>query len=101
MEIVSHDSYNSTPHRGGSELEWTRVYFPYGKLAHFREAGLGCPVVRFRYGDLVDGTFGTGSQEEYDTAGALPLCRHCWHIRELYANHPDPRLGMGHGVEMT
>lgn len=103
MSIVSHDSYDSSPPRGGSELTWTRIYFPHGKLAHYREAGSTCPVILRAYDLYVDLTpaLGTGTQDEHDTAAAMPLCRDCWAVREMYANHPDPRLGRGHGVEMT
>jgi hypothetical protein len=87
---LSADSYDSSRPRGGTELTWTRVFFPYGKLAHFKECGAACPVLRRDYVDL-SLLPGTGSQQEYDEAEALPLCRHCFRTRELYANHPRTR----------
>lgn len=100
MEVISHDSYNSSPHRGGTELAWTRVYTYYGKVAHLKELAASCKYLMWMDCDLAY-LLGTGSQDEFEKAAAMRLCRECFRIRELYANHPDPRLGMGHGVEMT
>lgn len=95
---MSADSYDSSPPRGGGPLHWTRVYLPYGRTAHLLEVGSGCPVVCSHYNREF---LGTGSQEEYDRAAAKRLCMSCFRVREHYANHPDPRLGSAHGVEMT
>jgi hypothetical protein len=98
------DAYDSTQSRATSP-PWTRVYRLGGKYAHYEESGTTCPIVN-RYlpvdtgwgGD--NGWYGTGSQEEYGEAQALPLCLICFRRRESYS--PDlRRLGAGHGEEMT
>jgi hypothetical protein len=94
---VSVDSCNSAPPRPGGPLAWTRVYLPRGHKAHLKEV-LSCPVNQ-DHGD--EDFIGTGSQDEYDRAARMPLCLWCWRVQGHYANHPDERLGSGHGVEMT
>lgn len=95
---MSVDSYNSAPPRPGGPLVWTRVYLPCGRRAHLLEVGSGCPVV---WAHERSDFLGTGYQAEYERAAAKPLCRDCWRVQGHYANHPDERLGMAHGVEMT
>jgi hypothetical protein len=80
-------------------LAWTRVYRRRGREAHLREltAFTGCGGPRFSRD--WDGWLGTGCQEEYEHAAALPLCRRCFAYREHRLD--DERLGTGHGKEMT
>lgn len=78
---------------------YTRVYRRRSREAHLREAvtftGCGGPRA-FRDWN---GWLGTGSQEEYERAAALPLCGTCFRWREAALD--DPRLGTAHGKEMT
>jgi hypothetical protein len=60
----------------------TRVYTPYGKMAHLLPLGdratAGYPVALCRRSPaLFDSWLGTGSQGEYEKAAALPLCKRC------------------------
>lgn len=99
---LSHDSYDGGPARPSMEPVYTRVYRPRGKVAHLWELIFGCPVVgRLPSPDWFDRTswLGTGNQEEYEQAAKKPLCRECFRRRE--AGFTDPRLGAGHGTEMT
>jgi len=62
--------------------ERTRVYTPYGRMAHLLPLGalvsFGSPVALCRRSPaLFDSWRGTGSQAEYDKAAALPLCQRC------------------------
>ena len=97
------DSYDGAPrdHTGGPS--WTRVYRKGDRYAHLRADGAD-----FIACDPPDGTgplydagtwYGTGSQAEHEKAAAKPLCPACFRVRELQI--PDPRLGRGHGTEMT
>jgi len=77
------DAYDSTPPRG-SRPEYTRVYLLGllgGQEAHLDEAvswtGCGGHAAGCR-----DRWLGTGSQDEYETAARLPLCRACFAWRE-------------------
>lgn len=100
--MTSPDSYDGGPVRPGLEPVYTRVYRPHGKIAHLWELAGGCPVMnRWSDPDWLDreSWLGTGSQEEYEHAAKLPLCTDCFRRRE--AGGLDPRLGAGHGVEMT
>lgn len=69
---------------------YTRVYTPQGRVAHLmRPYGAGgecttlCPVVPVVAwpGEWL----GTGDQEEYERAEALPLCAVCGHLAGIGA----------------
>lgn len=92
------DTYDSTMQRGTGPV-YTRIYRKRGRYAHLRELASSCQVLRQWWYIHDDGWLGTGSQAEYERAEALPLCPWCFRARE--ARLPDPRLGAGHGVEMT
>ena len=73
-------AYDSTPPRG-SRPDHSRVYLPGGREADLAEAvcWTGCGG---RAASRRDRWHGTGSQEEYETAKRLPLCRACFGWRE-------------------
>ena len=50
-----------------------RVYLPGRKVAHLTDQG----TVSYCRIWSPAGFWGTGSQEEYETAAALPLCKSC------------------------
>lgn len=56
--------------------ECTRIYVPTGKVAHLRTpwASHGQPLCP---ADPAWAWRGTGSQEEYEHAATLPLCKRC------------------------
>jgi hypothetical protein len=94
--VSGEDEFDSTSPRG--ELVWTRVYLPYGRLAHLREIHSQCRV-RYRDDEPSERWLGTGTQEEYEHAAELPLCLECFRAREA-GTMADPRLGRAHGVDM-
>ena len=51
----------------------TRVYTPEGKFAHLTTQGT-VTLCGLWY---PEGLWGTGSQEEYEKAAALPVCKPC------------------------
>ena len=51
-----------------------RVYTPKGKVAHLTQQGT-ITLCRLWY---PEGLWGTGSQEEYEKAAALPTCKTCY-----------------------
>jgi hypothetical protein len=53
----------------------TRVYTRYGRFAHLRSTTHG--VLHLGMPQDPDGWLGTGSQDEYDAAAVLPLCKVC------------------------
>jgi hypothetical protein len=58
------------------EHTWTRVYKRGQREAHIKELVYSAHA---RKPDRwFDGWLGTGSQEEYDRAAAMPLCPHCF-----------------------
>lgn len=79
------DAYDSTPPRG-TALAWTRVYQLGGEHAHLRhEDGFGdiaCLGPLSDENGQDDNWLGTGGQEEYELAAALPLCEACFRVRE-------------------
>ncbi len=76
------DAYDSAPPRG-TELTWTRLYQRGGRQAHLTaDSKIACrgPLREDAWVD--ESWLGTGSQEEYEHAAALPLCRRCFACRE-------------------
>ena len=71
---------NAPPPR---EHNWTRVYRRNAREAHIQEVIYSAHVRAPRSWDE-GGWYGTGSQEEYDRAQALPLCPKCYVITDLY-----------------
>jgi hypothetical protein len=51
----------------------SRVYIPTGKVAHFTDQG----TVTYCRLWVPEGLWGTGSQEEYERAASLPICKKC------------------------
>lgn len=89
------DAYSSYGRQHVSPPVWTRIYRVRGREAHLAEATC---AVQSRHRDY-DGWRGTGTQDEWEHAAALPLCWECFAYREAYVD--DERLGTGHGREMT
>lgn len=61
--------------------ECTRAYAPRGKMAHLLpgtpQSGKYASTLCLRYPRPGASWLGTGSQDEYDKAAALPLCGKC------------------------
>lgn len=83
--MIPWDTYDSTPPRG-TELTWTRVYTERGREAHLRHedggGDIACRGPLSREDGQDDRWLGTGSQDEYDHAAAMPLCTGCFSVRE-------------------
>lgn len=63
-------------------MERTRVYFRTGQVAHILEHGATANRLdgthhRAMCGFWTTNWYGTGSQDEYERAAALPLCVRC------------------------
>jgi hypothetical protein len=93
---LSPDAASSSPQRGTGPV-YTRVYRRGGRVAHILEAVIGTGCEREEEDHAI--WRGTGSQREYDLAAKKPLCPKCFRWRESAVS--DPRLGSGHGTEMT
>lgn len=68
------------PLHRGTPTEWERCYRPNSRCAHLRIDSHAWPVCSYdgRYDHIDPASWlGTGSQAEYDTAAALPLCKIC------------------------
>ena len=76
------DAYDSAPPRG-TPPPWTRLYQRGVREAHLENDGMiACRDQRTRAAWVDETWLGTGSQEEYEHAAALPLCPRCFAIRE-------------------
>jgi hypothetical protein len=96
--MTSPDAYDSTPQRT-SPPEFTRLYRPRGaRYAHLESGSRIICGGPYEFAGH-ENWLGTGNQHEYEVAARLPLCPQCFRVREGY--FADPRLGTGHGQEMT
>lgn len=77
----------------------TRVYRKRGRKAHFLERVIFTGCQRPEEDESVI-WLGTGSQDEYERAARLPMCVRCFRSANR-GQIQDPRLGAGHGQEMT
>lgn len=79
------DAYDSSP-LPGTAIEWTRVYRRGGKVAHLHSSGyrIACddPAESVMPPPNDGSWLGTGSQDEYEKAASLRLCRTCFARRE-------------------
>lgn len=65
------------------EHDWTKVYRKGAKRAHIMQLlSSAHPYAPSSWDD--DSWLGTGSQEEYEAAAALPLCMRCSIIQAMY-----------------
>jgi hypothetical protein len=68
----------------GHDHAWTRVYRARGKVAHISELIYVAHLSAPSSWDDSEGWYGTGSQEEYETAAAMPLCPKCFVVQVRY-----------------